>query len=160
MNLGAIRALLSSRGRLVAIRYLAVATAANLLWEASQLPLYTIWTTASRGDLAYAAIHCTGGDGLILLLGLALALLFAGDGTWPNEGYARVALVATLVGVSYAIVSEWLNVRVLQNWAYAPAMPLVPPFGTGLSPLTQWIVIPPAALMLVRPSRSRTAALG
>jgi hypothetical protein len=29
-------------------------------------------------------------------------------------------------------------------------MPIVPPFGTGLSPLVQWLVIPPLVLWMTR----------
>jgi hypothetical protein len=157
MSFGVIQAALSPSGRRVAIRYLGVATAANLLWEVAQLPLYTIWATATRSGLAFAVIHCGGGDALILLLTLSVSLLLMGDAAWPSHDYGRVAFAATVLGVSVTIFSEWLNVHVLATWAYAPEMPLVPPLGTGLSPLVQWVVIPPAALLLVRPSRLRTA---
>jgi len=157
MSFGAIQAALSPSARRVAIRYLVVATAANLLWEIAQLPLYTIWTTATRGGLAFAVIHCGGGDALILLVTLSASLLLMSDGRWPRQCYGRVAFFATILGVSVTIFSEWLNVHVFATWAYAPEMPLVPPLGTGLSPLVQWVVIPPTALLLVRPSRLRTA---
>ena len=153
MSLRAISSLLSPSGWSLALRYLLVAAAANLVWEAAQLPLYTVWVTASRDDLANAVIHCTGGDAIILSLSLLLALLLTRTGAWPNHGYWRVTLMTTFLGASYAIVSEWLNTKILLNWAYAPAMPLVPPFGTGLSPLLQWLLIPPAVLMVIRPSR-------
>ncbi len=151
MSLRAAQSVISSRGRPLVLRYLLIATAANLLWEAAQLPLYTIWKTASEADLAYAVAHCTGGDAIILTLALLLALLFTGNGAWPQQGYSRVALMTTLLCLSYAIVSEWLNVKILLNWAYTSAMPLVPPFGTGLSPLLQWLLIPPTVFIVLRP---------
>jgi hypothetical protein len=112
-----------------------------------------MWTTASRGGLAYALIHCTVGDALILSVALILAFLIVPSSDWRKRNYTRVALVATSLGTAYTILSEWLNVNVLQSWAYAPAMPVVPPLGTGLSPLAQWIIIPSAVFTLLCPSQ-------
>jgi hypothetical protein len=157
VSFGAIQATLSPPGRNLAIRYLVVASAANLVWEVAQLPLYTIWTTATTGGLAFAVLHCVGGDALILLVTLSVSLLLLGDVAWPSRGYGRVVFAASLLGVSFAIFSEWLNVQVWATWAYAPAMPVIPPLGTGLSPLMQWVVIPPLVLQLIRPSGSSPA---
>jgi len=32
--------------------YLSLSLIANLVWEIAQLPLYTVWTTGSRGEMA------------------------------------------------------------------------------------------------------------
>src|SRR5215204_7706931 len=60
---------------------------------------------------------------------------------WPAEGQARrrVVTVTTLVGVSYTIFSEWLNVEVRQTWAYTELMPRLPPLDVGLMPVLQWL---------------------
>jgi hypothetical protein len=142
----------STPGRTVTVRYLLIAAAANLIWETAQLPLYTIWRIATRGQVAYAVVHCTVGDLAILGATLLLGLLLAGDDRWPDQGYIRVAVLATALGVGATVVSEWLSVEVWGRWAYAPAMPLIPPLGTGLSPLLEWLLIPPTVFMLLRPS--------
>jgi hypothetical protein len=59
--------------------YLGVIIAANLTWEFLHLPLYTIWTTGTLGEQVFAAVHCTGGDILIALASLTLALVLAGE---------------------------------------------------------------------------------
>ncbi len=151
MSISAVRAALSGRGRVVALRYLAIATIANLGWEVLQLPLYTIWQTGTPGELTYAIIHCTAGDVVLVGATLFVALLLAGDDGWPWRSYVRVAVMATALGVACTIFSEWLNVEMLRSWAYTQAMPLLPPFGTGLSPLLQWVIIPPAVLTFVKP---------
>jgi hypothetical protein len=79
-----------------------------------------------------------------------LALLLIGDANWPRFGYRWVVLATTILGLSYTVFSEWLNVEVRQSWAYAPAMPLIPPLGTGLAPLLQWLIIPPTALAFAK----------
>jgi hypothetical protein len=61
-----------------------------------------------------------------------------------------VAALAVAFGVLYTVFSEWLNTEVRGSWAYAAAMPVVPPFGTGLSPLAQWLVVPPAGFWWAR----------
>src|SRR5206468_3567449 len=46
-------------------RYFLASAAGNLVWEFAQLPLYTIWYQGSVREIAFAAVHCTGGDVLI-----------------------------------------------------------------------------------------------
>lgn len=151
MSVAALRALLSGVGARVALRYMTIAAIANLGWEVAQLPLYAIWRTGTPRELAYAILHCTAGDLIVLAAALSISLLVVGDRSWPVRSYARAALLATLIGIAYTIFSEWFNVGIRQNWAYAPAMPLLPLLGTGLSPLLQWVVIPPAVFALVKP---------
>jgi hypothetical protein len=58
-------------------------------------------------------------------------------------------LTAILLGLCYTVFSEWLNTQVRQSWSYTEAMPLVPPLGTGLAPLLQWLIVPGIALAYV-----------
>ncbi len=130
--------------------YLGLTAIANLTWEALHLPLYTIWTTGSLREQAFAVLHCTAGDVLIALSALAVALITVGTKTWPAEHHRPVLLVTLIIGVAYTIFSEWLNIVVRASWAYSPVMPVVPFINTGLSPLLQWIVIPVVAFYVVR----------
>ena len=116
--------------------YLMLAGAANLLWEAAQLPLYTIWWTGTKREILFAVIHCTGGDLLITASALALAALVARLGHWPLFG-GCMALTAILLGLGYSVFSEWLNTHIRQSWSYTEAMPVLPPLGTGLTPFLQ-----------------------
>jgi hypothetical protein len=117
----------------------------NLIWEFSHLPLYTLWETGTAFELAFAALHCTGGDVLIALSTLMLALFLAGDDAWPARGYARVAALTILLGVAYTVFSEWLNIVVREAWAYRDLMPVIPILDAGLSPVLQWLLVPLAA---------------
>lgn len=141
-------------------RYMAFIAVANLAWEFAQLPLYTLWLTATPKQMAFAAIHCTGGDVLIALASLMLALSIIGPVRWPREGYRPVLALTLLFGIAYTIFSEWLNIEVRQSWDYRDLMPIVPVINTGLSPLLQWIIIPSAASLwafrsLSKPSPDR-----
>lgn len=132
-------------------RYFVLAIPAHLAWEVAQLPLYTLWDTDPPGKVAFAAIHCTGGDVMITGASLLGALLVFGNRRWPDERYIAVAAPAVLVGVAYTIFSEWHNTEVRNSWAYSSLMPALPGLGTGRSPLLQWVVIPIVAFWWARP---------
>jgi hypothetical protein len=128
---------------LVALRiYIATTVTADVIWEVVQLPLYTIWNTSTRQEIAFAVLHCTMGDLMIATLSLLTALLLMGDRAWPRERFIPVLIATVIIGLSYTVYSEWLNTVVRQTWAYSNLMPKLPPFGTGLSPFLQWIIIP------------------
>ena len=112
----------------------------NFLWEVLQLPLYTIYSTATVGQLLFALLHCTAGDGLIGTGCLVAALLVAATNGWPNARFAAVALLTIGIGVSFTVYSEWHNTVVLHSWTYSSTMPTI--LKIGLAPLAQWLVIP------------------
>jgi hypothetical protein len=131
-------------------RYALAIVLGNLVWEFAQLPLYTIWREGSASEIHFAALHCTAGDVLIAGAALFASLVTLGDARWPRERYRVVATAAVLGGVGYTVYSEWLNTGVRGSWAYTEWMPQLPVVGTGLSPLAQWLVIPPTAFWWAR----------
>ena len=127
----------------------------HLVWEIVQLPLYAISYRGSLAEIVWAVLHCTAGDVLIALSAFVTAALLFADAQRPRGGALRVAAPAVAFGVGYTVYSEWLNTSVRAAWAYADAMPILPPFGTGLTPLLQWLVVPPLALWLTQRRISR-----
>lgn len=125
-------------------RYLVVILLGNLVWEFAQMPLYTIWKTGTWSEIVFAAVHCTGGDILIALSALTLALMIAGNENWPLQKGRIVGGIALGLGVAYTVFSEWLNIVIRAAWAYSDLMPVIAfnGFQVGLSPLLQWILIP------------------
>ena len=137
---------------LTALRGILLASAVGHLgWEIAQLPLYTIWLEGTTSEILFAIVHCTGGDLLIATSTLVAALLVFGRG-WPTDpvAYRNVMITTIVLGIGYTIFSEWLNVNVRGAWAYGPWMPRIPPLGTGLTPLLQWIVVPAVVFHFVR----------
>jgi hypothetical protein len=124
--------------------------ALNLVWEFAHVSLYTIWETGSWEEVAFAAVHCAGGDVLIALSALIAALFTVGTSDWPRRNYWRVAAAAMVVGVGYTVFSEWLNIEVREAWAYRDVMPVVPLLGAGLTPILQWIVVPAVSFWWAR----------
>ena len=139
-------------------RYLAVIAVGNLLWEFAHMPLYTLWRTGTVGEIVSAALHCTGGDVLIGMAALVLALVAVGSSVWPRERFLPVAVAAMVLGLGYTVFSEWLNTGVRRTWAYSDLMPVLPWLGTGLSPLAQWLVVPALAFRSVWPRPAVTGS--
>jgi len=131
-------------------RYLVFIASANLIWEFAHIPLYTIWKEGTAGEIAFAAIHCTGGDVLIALSALMASLVIVGGPRWPSEGFWRVGGMTVAGGLAYTIFSEWLNTEIRGAWAYSGLMPTLPLIDAGLAPFAQWIVLPFAGLYWAR----------
>jgi hypothetical protein len=141
-------ALFGTDGRAIGallLRYLLLLTAMNLAWEFAQMPLYMIGRTGTPGEIAFAALHCTAGDAMIGGFAMLATLMLVAPARCPHTGSVRLPAVAVSFGLAYTVFSEWLNVEVRESWAYSELMPRVPPLGTGLSPILQWLIIPPAA---------------
>ena len=134
-------------------RYLLAMAVGNLFWEFAHMPLYALWETGSRGEIAFAALHCTGGDILIAASALVATLFLLGSNQWPDAVYRRVAFATILIGLGYTIFSEWLNISVRDSWAYRDLMPVIPVINAGLSPIAQWIVLPIMAFWWAAPRK-------
>jgi hypothetical protein len=136
-------------------RYLIAVTLGNLVWETAQMPLYTLWHTATARQMAQAILHCTLGDTIIASVGLIAALVLVGSANWPDRRAGAVIVAVTIGSAVYTIYSEYMNTVVHQSWVYAASMPRLPWLGTGLSPFAQWLIIPGGALAWaarIRPS--------
>jgi hypothetical protein len=140
----------------VLLRYVPWFAGINLAWEIAQLPLYTLWTEASPAYIAFSVVHCTVGDVLIGTAALIVSLVIGREGALAHWHWARIAALTVLIGVGYTVFSEWMNITLLRSWTYAESMPTleVADFELGLTPLLQWLVVPPLALHAARKMKS------
>ena len=138
---------------LIGRRYLPWLVILNLAWELAQLPLYTLWTEAPPGYLAFAVAHCTAGDGVVGAAALFVALTVTRAPALARWHWGPIIAVTTLAGVGYTAFSEWMNTVVLGSWAYSGLMPVLRVAGVefGLAPVAQWLLLPPLALWIVQP---------
>jgi hypothetical protein len=130
--------------------YFAISAILHLIWEMLQLPLYTIWSTGSSAEVAFAVLHCTTGDLMIASLSLLIALLVVGNRSWPSERFTSVMMTTIIIGIGYTVYSEWVNTAVRKTWQYSNLMPTLPVLGTGPSPFIQWLIVPSIAFLAVR----------
>lgn len=138
-------------------RYVIVVIFCSLAWESLQMPLYTIWQTATALEQAADVVQCTGANVVIALSSLVLAIAVARNGSIALRRYAAVGVLASVFAVAYTVLSEWLNVHVWHVWAYSDLMPMLPGTELGLSPIVQWIVIPLAGFWWAHRRHSTTA---
>lgn len=136
----------------IALGYLPWLAGLNLAWEVAHVSLYTLWKEAEPAYIAFSVVHCTLGDVLIGSASLFLVLILGRERALERWRWARIAALAALFGASYTVFSEWMNLAVLRSWTYAESMPTLEHAGVeiGLSPLLQWLVVPPLALYLAR----------
>ena len=112
----------------------------NGVWEFAQSPLYTDHT---RGwwYVVWTRLHCTVGDIMILTISFWLTCILLRSRVWMLEKRSPGVFFLVLFGLGYTVFSEWYNTSVSVTWEYTAAMPVV--LGIGLTPVLQWLIIPP-----------------
>jgi len=126
----------------------ALAFALNLTWEIAQVRLYTIWAEVGRLSVAWALFHCSVGDVLIALALFALTGMALRRVDWPASRPWAGGAIFVIGAMAYTAWSERYNVYRAGNWGYTTSMPLI--FGIGLSPLLQWLILPPLLVFAYR----------
>jgi hypothetical protein len=128
-------------------QYLIAIAVLNIIWETLHMPLYEIWYQGTWPVIIYSGVHCTIGDIFIALTSLVIATIIIRYSTFSKKSFLSLVVLTTIFAFSYTIYSEWLNIYLRGGWAYNDLMPVlpIPYFNLGLSPLMQWIVIPPLA---------------
>ncbi len=119
----------------------ALAFVLNLTWEFSHVGLYTIGRDADSLRITRAVVHCSLGDVVIALAMFALAGIALWRVDWPMSRPRTGGIIAVISALAITIWSEWYNVYRTGAWSYTPDMPTI--YGIGLSPLLQWLIIPP-----------------
>ena len=125
-----------------------LAFALNLPWEVAQVRLYTIWAEADSLSVAWALLHCSLGDVVIALAMFVLAGIMLWRADWAASRPWAGGAIAVTGAVAYTAWSEWYNVYRAGSWGYTASMPLI--FGIGLSPLLQWLILPPILVLAYR----------
>src|SRR3546814_2505241 len=69
-------------------RYMLFSAVLHLIWEIGHIPLYTIWLEGTWGDIAFAIVHCTGGD---ILIAMSTMLLRSEEHTSELQSLMRIS---------------------------------------------------------------------
>jgi hypothetical protein len=126
----------------------ALAFVLNLAWEIAQVRLYTIWAAADGMSVAWALLHCSLGDVVIALAMFALAGIVLRRADWPASRPWAGGTIVVIGAMVFTAWSEWFNVYRAGSWGYAASMPMI--LGIGLSPLLQWLILPPVMIRAYR----------
>ena len=133
----------------------------NFPWEVLHAPLFDGMASAPHSDVIGACLQATLGDAVIMLLAHASIAAVTRRRRWLLTPSPREVAWFAAVGVAITAVIEWLATRGhwAQTWAYSSTMPVILGIEIGLSPLLQWVVIPPVALWFVRRQCERPGAV-
>lgn len=118
----------------------------HFVWEYLQAPTYAGMAELPHWDGVKLCTSATFGDVGFALTAFWIASATARSRYWFVAPRPLPMLVYLAVGVALTIGFEYYYTQISMRWTYSELMPLVPPFGTGLSPLLQWLVIPPLVL--------------
>ena len=114
----------------------------HFVWEMLQVPLFSGVAEMSHWDGVRFCLSATVGDVGIALGAFWTTALVAGSRQWLLRPSAYDVTVFILAGLIATVALEYYHTNISLRWSYSELMPLVPPLGTGLSPLLQWIVVP------------------
>ena len=126
----------------------ALAFVLNLVWEIGHISLYTLWGEAALLVIVWSILHCTLGDVLIALGVFAFAAIVFRRVDWPMSHPLFGGALAVIAALVFTAQSEWYNVYRSGAWGYTSSMPTI--FGIGLSPLLQWLILPPVMIATYR----------
>jgi len=122
----------------------------HFAWEMLQAPAFEGMAEMPHWQAAKLCLSATKGDVVIALAAFWSASLVGRSRRWLARLQPLPLLVYMAVGLAATVALELYHKSITHRWSYSDLMPLVPPFGTGLLPLLQWLVIPPAALWLAK----------
>lgn len=124
----------------------------NYPWEFLQVPLFENMPEARHWDAILTCTRATLGDAVITLIAFWCVSLAARSRSWimlPNTSrimmFASTGVLITIVIERLALAGVWLG-----GWQYSSLMPIVPGVEVGLSPVLQWIVLPPIVVWFSR----------
>lgn len=122
----------------------------NLVWEFAQVPLFEGMPLATHWRAIQVCARATAGDVVIALVAFWAVAAAGRSRRWILGATGSQIGGFVVVGLAITVVMEWMATQVLGRWAYAPSMPTIPGLGVGVSPLLQWVILPPAVVWFVR----------
>lgn len=124
--------------------------ALHYVWEFLQVPTYAGMADLNHWDGIKICTSATIGDVGFALTAFWITALAARSRYWIVDPRIWHLGLFVAVGIALTVGFEYYYTEVSLRWTYSELMPRVPPFGTGLSPLIQWIVVPLLVVSLSR----------
>ena len=122
----------------------------NFFWEIQQMPFFRVSPEFGYTDIVNNCTLATFGDAGISIIAFAtVAVLFKSRRWILQPNWWQIGIFIS-VGIIITIIFEVFATGVLNIWQYSDAMPTLPVLGTGLSPVFQWLIIPPLIIWFVR----------
>lgn len=122
----------------------------HFVWELLQVPAFAGMAEIDHWQGIVVCTEATIGDVGMALTAFWVTALFARSRYWIERPSPWPMAIFLGVGLVLTVGLEYYYTQISNRWAYADIMPLVPPLGTGLSPLAQWILVPLMVVFIVR----------
>lgn len=122
----------------------------HFVWEFVQAPTYAGMIEMNHWEGIKLCMSATFGDVGFALTAFVVTAVASRSRNWVLKSTSWQVALFIGVGIALTVVFEYYYTNISLRWTYSDLMPLVPPLGTGLSPLLQWLVIPPLVLWLTR----------
>lgn len=122
----------------------------HFVWEFVQVPAFAGMAGMGHWEAIKLCLSATIGDVGFALTAFWVASLAARSRYWVLKPGRLLIGIFLAVGILLTVGFEYYYTSVSLRWAYSDLMPLVPPFGTGLTPILQWLIVPPIVVWLSR----------
>ena len=125
----------------------------NFPWEIIQSPLFEGMASMPHGKAVQYCTRAAFGDvGIMLVAFWAVAAASGRGRRWLQQAGQMPIALFTAIGVLITTVIEMLATsgRWLEGWTYSADMPVLWGINVGVAPILQWIILPPAAVLLAR----------
>ena len=120
-------------------------------WEMLQAPLYIGMAEAPHWSATLSCLVATLGDCVLFLVAFEMTAAIFRNRHWIRTATFLQVFWFTAIGLIVTVLIEEAAVRGIGwNWRYTALMPRLPLLGTGLSPVLQWMILPPLVMWLVR----------
>ena len=119
----------------------------HFIWELLHQPLYAAHDALGHG--VPLALWAAGGDVMYTLFIVCTLAIFEKGISWML--YASLMDYASCSGLGFFVAlfveykAFWFHL-----WSYAPAMPIIPIFAVGLSPVLQMMMLTPLCIYLTK----------
>lgn len=123
-----------------------IAFGLHYLWEANHVVLYGGYEHLTTLPIT---IYATIGDVAYTLGAFFFIALLKRDVNWLARMTKLDALVVAFIGFAVSLSVEY-KALALGRWFYLDAMPVIPGFEVGLSPIVQMTVLLPATFLLAK----------
>ena len=120
----------------------------NFIWETWQVPLFQSMDNLTHFETTIGCTRAAVGDVVILLVAFWIIALTARSRSWIIHPTTIQVTGFIAIGIVITVVVEAISIHVLNRWQYAAAMPTLPILGTGITPILQWLMIPPIIVFM------------
>ncbi len=122
----------------------------HFIWEFIQVPTYAGMAELDHWQGVLVCTQATFGDVGIALVAFWTTSISVRARQWIRALELKPLGIYVLTGIAITIALEYIYTQITHRWTYSDLMPLVPPLGTGLSPLLQWVIVPLLVVFVVR----------